>query len=1048
MFTRRLKRYASVAMVVGMLAHAAPGAEPDPALRTYQAANGFLHRGMNELAIREYRAFLDQRPNHEHAPTARYGLGVALFRMNQLDAAVEALSPLAALRDFEFAVEVDLLLGQAQMAQGDYAQAAERFEAALKRKSDHPSAPAASAMLIESLQRANDPAGALRAAEAHFRHYPNSDVADRVCFFAALAAMTQQDYARASQQLERLLAERADSALAPQATLLSAQCAQQIGAAPLAIRRFREAVASADPALAAEARFGLGTLLQAAGELDEAGALLDQFLAQANDHPHRADALLRRAQIWLAKGQYERAGALLNSAADLDHADDGAVAYWLAKCALRQDRPDEAARRLTGALEANPTHALAPEMMYDGAVAFVRTNEAQKADALLSALLQQFPDHALAPDALALRGSTLNQLRQFDAGAAACAEFLRRYGDHPHAPSVQFLLADNLSLAGRLPDAAAAFEKVLARAGDSEDADRARFRLGTLHYQQEQYVAAERWLTPLASMSPIPELHRPALLMLGEIAFQAQQWDRAERYFEQCASQRDAASRDAALLKLGMARQRQNDHDAALQAFDQLIRQHPDSSSIAHAHFERGQSLVALGQTQDAAAAFERALKADADASLAAAAHNHLGAIAAANNDHATAITHFESALAAPADAAVHAEATHRLGRSLMSAGRSAEAAAAFERLNREFPSNRFALEARARQALALAAADDDSGIAMINTLSERDLGMLDPALAGAVRYEKAWRLRTRGETAAAEAAYIALLRSDIDDSLRAHAMVELADLSIAREDFNAAAETLQSALHLSDNSVQARSLRAGVLYRLGMCRHRLNAHHDAATHLTAFLNDTDNSDALIAPASLMLAESLFQLGRHRDAAEHFETVVSRSEVDDQVASSLLRLGECHAAMQRWTLSEQAFADFLSRFSDSPLWFQAQFGVGWAREHMGRIDDAIDAYRRVAERHDGATAARAQFQIGECLFAQRRHEDAIAELLKVDLLFAYPEWSAAALYEAGRCFEALGKAAEARELFQRVRAEFANTQWAPMAASRLAAAPAASLPGR
>ena len=96
-----------------------------------------------------------------------------------------------------------------------------------------------------------------------------------------------------------------------------------------------------------------------------------------------------------------------------------------------------------------------------------------------------------------------------------------------------------------------------------------------------------------------------------------------------------------------------------------------------------------------------------------------------------------------------------------------------------------------------------------------------------------------------------------------------------------------------------------------------------------------------------------------------------------------------------------------------------------------------------------ATAARAQFQIGECLFAQRRHEEAVREFLKVDILYAYPEWSAAALYEAGRCLAQLEKPEEARRQFQQVTDRFKDTEWANLAARQLTNPPAAppSVPG-
>jgi TolA-binding protein len=163
---------------------------------------------------------------------------------------------------------------------------------------------------------------------------------------------------------------------------------------------------------------------------------------------------------------------------------------------------------------------------------------------------------------------------------------------------------------------------------------------------------------------------------------------------------------------------------------------------------------------------------------------------------------------------------------------------------------------------------------------------------------------------------------------------------------------------------------------------------------------------------------------------------------------SLLRLGDALGAVQNWQRSEAMFRRSLKEIPDSPTWYQAQFGVGFALQNQKRYDEAIEAYRAVIGRHEGSTAARAQFQVGECLFAQRRFDDAVRELLRVDILYAYPEWSAPALYEAGRCFVELGDTVSARKQFEQVQARYGETEWAPLAADRLEDLAAPALPGQ
>ena len=186
----------------------------------------------------------------------------------------------------------------------------------------------------------------------------------------------------------------------------------------------------------------------------------------------------------------------------------------------------------------------------------------------------------------------------------------------------------------------------------------------------------------------------------------------------------------------------------------------------------------------------------------------------------------------------------------------------------------------------------------------------------------------------------------------------------------------------------------------------------------------------------------------YEKAAGHLSRVIKKHPNDEACAPSMLRLGECNARLQHWSDSEKVFSGFLQRFGENEHWFQAEFGVGWAREHQKRFDQAISSYRKVISKHHGPTSARAQFQIGECLFAAERYDEAVRELLKVDILYAYPEWSAAALYEAGRCFEKLGKIVEARNHFKQVASNFSQSRWAELASERLASLPTSTLPGQ
>ncbi|MCL4211131.1 MAG: tetratricopeptide repeat protein, partial [Phycisphaerales bacterium] len=274
-------------------------------------------------------------------------------------------------------------------------------------------------------------------------------------------------------------------------------------------------------------------------------------------------------------------------------------------------------------------------------------------------------------------------------------------------------------------------------------------------------------------------------------------------------------------------------------------------------------------------------------------------------------------------------------------------------------------------------------------------------------------------------------------------ARVELAELEAGAGGHDAAVALLEPIAERADLPGDLGE-RSG--YRLGACLYELGRDEAAARAFEAFLKSHAKSS--LAPSARLLAgEAHFRRGQHRQAAAHLARAAESEEARLR-APALLRLGEAHAALQAWKESEQAFSRFLREFPESEVWFQARFGLGFAMENQGRFDEAITSYRAVIEKHDGPTAARSQFQIGECLYAQTKYDEAARELLKVDILYAYPEWSAAALYEAGRGFEAMAQVGQARQQFEAVRDQHAGTRWAELATARLAALSKPDLPGR
>lgn len=1041
---------AAVAAGFGGTRRASADEPNDSAVQSYLSANGMLNRGLYELAAEEYRTFLSEHPGHEKEALARYGLGVSLFRMKKYDAAAEALNELRGNEDFEFAAEVGTMLGQCHLVGNRPAEAARVFEQVVERHRKHDLADDAAAGLVEALHLDGRHKEAVRSCEDFAGRWAESPLRARVEFFAGLSQMALGEYAAAAERFDALIDRGPDPALAEQASLLLAQCHERGSSIEKAVRQYRKVIDEASEAVLPDALMGLASLLERQGQYAEAGKLLDQFLERFPDNPLVESARLRRARASFGEAEYGRAFELFEQVAGEKCELSDQAAYWMGKSQLRAEEYDKAAELLAKAIDRFPKSKLQADMHYDRAIALVRAERQDDAVEALQTFREKFPEHELAPDALHLLAVIEHQRRRFDESAGCCRAFLKQYDNHRLASAVAFVFAENRFLTGRFDEAVDAYREFLSRYPEDAQADKATLRLGTALYRLERYDEAEPLLVKLAGNPRAEGLYRPAVLALGDIHFQRSEWEPAERYLSDYLSAGlDVPSADDALIKLGLCRQRQDRPEAAIEAFEQLIHQFEDSPHYIQAVFERGQALAALQRDDDASEAFETVLEKGKDSRFAPFALNHLAAIATRRNEFQRASQLFQKAAQRSGEAPMAAEALYQQGLSLMAASDFKAAQDVFDQFLERYGSHERAPQARAQRAIALARQDRcvDAVEAVDGVLSRSAEG-LEAGLHSRLLYEKAWCLGSVSRPEEAAETYRELLDRPDSGDLRVQALLELSGIEINAKRFDEGStllRRLRKVLERSAGDVPAEITEQAV-YRLGLCEFELERFDEAARLFESFVDSFPKSE-LIATASYYCGEACAKLGRHERAVENFKRIVEEYRDAEVYGPSLLRLGESLAALQRWERSERVLSDYLERFGDSKPWFQAQFGVGWARENQKRYDEARAAYRQVVARHKGPTAARAQFQIGECLFAQGNYEEAVRELLKVDILFAYPEWSAAALYEAGRCFEKLGKAVEARNHFARVVDDYGESRWAALASQRLSGLANGGLPG-
>lgn len=1043
---RSVWAWALAAVVVAMGAGRSPagGARPADDDPTYRTATGLLNRGMHELAAEEYRRFLKARPGDARAAMARYGLAVCLSRMGRSADAGQELDAVLEDRGFEYRADALLLRGRCHLEAGEYEPAAERMAQLAEEFPRFERGAAAASLEGEALHRARRFDEAARALERALRLNPEAEIATRAGY---LLAMTEAELGKAREAAERLAAlskSGLDEAWLARVALAEAEARQRLGEWARATELYR--AAAAEESLRGPALLGLGRALRRSGDTEGAAEALARAVEDGGESA--GPAKIELARCWLDAGNGGRALEVMRSNAGWDGVRADEVAYWAARAEAASGLFEEAAARLGRALEASGETALRPNMLYDRGAALSRAGDTEGAIAAFEALEERYPGHELARDARLARASLLHSAGRFDASAGVCRA-IAEDGDEAGAriASARLLLAENLYLARRDAEAERAYAAFLEVYPEDPRAWRAGVRRGLALARAGRGDEARPVLEGTLSddrNEGDAELRAAARAALGDVAFAGEVWDAAESWYLRAVGPDDAAWAGV-LLKLGLSVHRQGRAAEALAIYERVMKAADDEGVKLHAAFERGQALVELARLDEARSALEGVIAAERggkERKFTGYAVRRLAAIASRQGRPGEAA----ELLAGLAGEAAGEDVGVELGAALLAAGKAAEAEASLREFLKAREDGPAVLRARAQLAIAVSR----------QSRYEEALGLIESAQRGgvaeelrpALRYEAAWALKALGRVEEAAEAYEELLSSAPPPSLEAHGSLDLAQLLVAGGRCEEAIELLEraeaAAARLDDG--ERAELGASAAYLRGVCAYRLSRWLEAAELLSAFI-EAHGGHELAGSAALLAGESLVKAGRAGEAIAVLERAAG--EADAKVRGpALLRLGEACAADGRWRRSEEALLAYLKEFGGEELWFRARFGVGWAREQQGELEGAMEAYREVAARHEGPTAARAQFQVGECLFAQRRHDEAVKELLKVDILFAYPEWSAAAVYEAGRCLEESGKTEEAKQQFRAVVERFGESEWAGPAEERLRAMRPAALPGR
>ena len=201
----------------------------------------------------------------------------------------------------------------------------------------------------------------------------------------------------------------------------------------------------------------------------------------------------------------------------------------------------------------------------------------------------------------------------------------------------------------------------------------------------------------------------------------------------------------------------------------------------------------------------------------------------------------------------------------------------------------------------------------------------------------------------------------------------------------------------------------------------------------------------LRAQAEFWIAETYFRHKDYEAAGERFGALgrQTQGQTEPWMAMIALRRAQVLAHQDKWAEAYLIASKIGEDYPSFEQSYEVEYVLGRCLANRAEFDEARKAYQRVIDSPAGAkteTAAMAQWMIGETYFHQKNYEAALRAYMRVEILYAFPQWQAAALLQTAKCRELLGEWSEAVALYDQLLAKYPNTPYTEDAKERLQAA--------
>jgi len=1010
--------------------------ESEAATRQYAAAVRLHKFESFDLAAEAWEKFLQDFKTDPRADKATHYLGVCYFQDGKFQQALKTFQK--ALADYpklEMRDAAMLYLGVTQYSIGRSGErsmcdaAIKTFAQLLKDYPNGKFTPDALFYHGESLYIVGNRQEAAKLYARLVSDYPDHRFAADALYALGVAEEEMGQFDAAGKTYDSFLAKYSDNPLADEVRMRRGEAFFGQEKYAEAAKQFAAAASAKGFALADYATVRQADALTQLDRFPEAAALYASVSAAFPKSEHLDRANLAGGKCYYLADNYAAARRMLEPLLGGGGPAAPEAAHWIARSLLRERRPAEAKAAVEKVLPPAKGDPFAARLLMDQADALYEIPE-QRAESVekYAATAAQYPDDPIAPQSLYMAAFAAVELGNYQAALTYAQTFLAKHRNHELTADVTHLEAESLLLLGKFAEAEKLYVGLLKGFPKHSDAELWPVRRAFALQLQKQYDRTIEALQPLLGEIRDPDLAAEAHYLVGASQLELKEYAAAAASLE-ASLQQQPKWRLAAETRLALARayRHLNEYTKARDTVRQLIADLPDSTLLDQAHYRLGEYSSLSGDYDTAAKAYSEVIDRWPESPLVPHALHELGCTELSRKNPAAAEKvldrmvkeHPEHALI-PQTRYARAMARHQLQKY----------GPAIEDLEATLAAGLATEKSDARYVLGLCQMELkklDQAVATFRQLVKEDPGY---AAVDNARYQLAWALKLSGDEGKAAEEFAALAAASPQSDRAAEVHYHVGELAYKNSEFKQAAADYYAAVEKAGKS----DLSEKASHKLAWCYYH-QQDFERAHQTFAYQRRTYPDGELAGDAAFMEAECLFEEKKWQEALAAYEKLPQLNNEQFQPLA-LLHAAQTAAQLDQWRKSHDLAGRCAAEFSDSPHLPEALYEQGWALQNLGQQGEAVALYQQVVAKTNREVAARAQFMIGEIQFESKDHAEAVKSFFKVDV-YPFPKWQADAAYEAGRCFEVLGKTTQAVKMYQELIERFPASDKVPLAKKRL-----------